>query len=114
MALSMEGKLAKLVGPGASGFGYSRSQCRWLRLVVKRAHRGLAGHRGGRLWAQTISEPDIAAAALSLALVAVPPVAQRCIGNLVTPDEEAKDRAAPRVPGPVDLPAALEDRAATS
>ena len=49
----------------------------------------------------------IAATPLILALLALPSVA-RTRWDLVTPDEEASDRAAPRVPGPIDLPAPPE------
>ena len=38
-----------------------------------------------------------------IALLAVPAVAQPY--ELITPDEDARDRAAPKVPGPPDLPA---------
>ena len=44
---------------------------------------------------------------LILALLALPSVAQTR-WDLVTPDEEASDKAAPRVPGPIDLPAPPE------
>jgi hypothetical protein len=45
----------------------------------------------------------IAAIALTLAVLAVPTVARSY--DLITPDENARDKAAPKVPGPSDLPA---------
>jgi hypothetical protein len=45
----------------------------------------------------------VAVAALSLALTTFPSVAQKS-WNLVTPEEEARDRSAPHIPGPPDLP----------
>jgi hypothetical protein len=45
----------------------------------------------------------VAAIALSLALTAFPAVGQSPWG-LVTPEEDARDRAAPHVPAPPDLP----------
>lgn len=46
---------------------------------------------------------NVAVTALSLALTTLPSVAQRD-WDLVTPEEETRDRTAPRVPGPPDLP----------
>lgn len=45
----------------------------------------------------------VAVAALSLALTALPSLAQTD-WELVTPEEETRDHAAPHVPGPRDLP----------
>jgi hypothetical protein len=46
----------------------------------------------------------LAVATFSLVLLALPSGAQAG-WNLITPEEDARDRAAPRVPGPSDLPA---------
>jgi hypothetical protein len=45
----------------------------------------------------------LAVMALTLALLAIPSVARAF--DLITPEEDARDRAAPHVPGPSDLPA---------
>jgi len=45
----------------------------------------------------------VAVTALSLTLTTVPSIAQKT-WELITPQEEARDRAAPHVPGPPDLP----------
>ena len=47
--------------------------------------------------------PKLAITALTLALLAIPSVARSY--DLITPEEDARDRAAPHVPGPSDLPA---------
>ena len=46
----------------------------------------------------------LAITGLTLALLALPPVAQ-AQWDLITPEEDARDRAAPRLPDPSDLPA---------
>lgn len=51
--------------------------------------------------------PKFVVTAVALALLALPSVAQTR-WELLTPDEEASDRAAPHVPGPIDLPAPPE------
>ena len=48
--------------------------------------------------------PSLVVAALSFTLLALPTVAQTT-WDLVTPEEDARDDAAPHVPGPGDLPA---------
>jgi hypothetical protein len=50
-----------------------------------------------------IMSARVAIIALSLALATFPSVAQKS-WNLVTPEEDARDRSAPHVPGPPDLP----------
>ena len=66
--------------------------------------RGTAGVVFGR---RRSMSPKFVGTSLVLALLTLPSVAQTS-WELITPNEEASDRAAPHVPGPMDLPAPPE------